>query len=157
MKKVYLVLRHELITTLRRRSFLLVAFGIPLLALLVFVGVTIFRGGSPNSGVIAPEAAATSELEVQGYVDQAGLISVIPQDIPDGYLLAYPDEDHAQQALEGGEIAAYYVVPEDYVETGDLNALDAAGQRAGWRCRVGRPGLEPGESAGDEPGSRAAA
>jgi ABC-2 type transport system permease protein len=120
MKKVYLVLRHELITTLRRRSFLLVAFGIPLLALLVFVGVTIFRGGSPNSGVIAPEAAATSELEVQGYVDQAGLISVIPQDIPDGYLLAYPDEDHAQQALEGGEIAAYYVVPEDYVETGDL-------------------------------------
>jgi len=123
MRKVYLVLRHELITTLRRRSFLLVAFGIPLLALLVFVGVTIFRGGSPASGVIAPQAAETSELEVQGYVDQAGLISLIPQDIPEGYLIAYPDEDHAQQALQAGEIAAYYVVPEDYVETGDLTIV----------------------------------
>lgn len=120
MKKVYLVLRHELITTLRRRSFLLVAFGIPLLALLVFVGVTIFRGGSPDGGVITPEAGETSELEVQGYVDQAGLISAIPQDIPEGYLLAYPDENHAQQALQAREIAAYYVVPEDYVETGEL-------------------------------------
>jgi ABC-2 type transport system permease protein len=120
MRKVYLVLRHELITTLGRRSFLLVAFGIPLLVLLVFGGVTILRGGSPGSGVIAPEAAETAELEVQGYVDQAGLITVIPEDIPEGYLLAYPDEEHAQQALQAGEIAAYYVVPEDYVETGEL-------------------------------------
>ncbi len=119
MRKVYLILRHELITTLRRRSFLLVAFGIPLLGLLVFTGITVFKGSSP-AGVIAPEAPETSELEIQGYVDQAGLISVIPQDIPDGYLLAYPDEDHAQQALQAGEIAAYYIVPEDYVETGDL-------------------------------------
>lgn len=120
MKKVYLVLRHELITTLRRRSFLLVAFGIPLLALLVLVGVTIFRGGSPDSGVIAPEAAAAAELEVQGYVDRAGVVSLIPEDIPDGYLLAYSNEDHAQQGLEAGVITAYYVVPEDYLETGDL-------------------------------------
>ena len=120
MRKMILVLRHELLTTIRRPSFLLVAFGIPLLAILVLLGVTILKGGSSGSGGIAPKASETSELEVQGYVDQAGLISVIPQDIPQGYLLAYPDEDHAQQALLAGEITSYYVVPEGYVETGDL-------------------------------------
>ncbi len=120
MKKVWLVLRHELMTTLRRRSFLLVAFGIPLVAVLVFAGVSIFKRGPSSSGVVRPEAPDTSDLEVQGYVDQAGLISVIPQDIPEGHLIAYPDEEHAQGALQAGEIAAYYIVPEDYLETGDL-------------------------------------
>jgi ABC-2 type transport system permease protein len=120
MKKTYLVLRHELVTAIRRPSFLLVAFGIPLLGLLIFAGVTIVRGESPDSGIMPSDPADATELEVQGYVDQGGLISVIPQDIPHGYLMAYPDEDHAQQALEAGEIVAYYVVPEDYLQTGDL-------------------------------------
>ena len=123
MRKMILVLRHELLTTIRRPSFLLVAFGIPLLAILVLLGVTILKGGSSGSGGIAPEASETSELEVQGYVDQAGLISVIPQDIPQGYLLAYPNEDHAQQALQAGEIAAYFVIFEDYIETGNLHYI----------------------------------
>jgi len=119
MRKTYLVLRHELVTTLARPSYLFIAFGIPLLAMLIFAGVSIFKGGSPD-GSVSPDAPDPSELEVEGYVDQAGLISVVPQDIPPGHLMAYPNEEQAQRALEAGEIAAYFVIPEDYIETGNL-------------------------------------
>jgi ABC-2 type transport system permease protein len=120
MKKILLVSSHELLTTIRRPSFLLVAFGIPLLAILVLLGITIFRGDSPSPSAVPSDAAGVTELEVQGYVDERGLISVIPPDIPPGYLISYPDEQRALAALEAGEIAAYYVIPKDYVETGNL-------------------------------------
>jgi ABC-2 type transport system permease protein len=119
MNKTLLVLRHELITTLRRPLFLLVAFGIPLLVILIFAGVRIIKGGSTDSGD-ATSSTGTFGLKVEGYVDQSGLISVIPADIPADHLVAYVDEEQAQQALESGEIAAYYIVPEDYVETGGI-------------------------------------
>jgi ABC-2 type transport system permease protein len=120
MKKIFLVSSHELLTTIRRPSFLLVAFGIPLLAIVVLLGVTILRGDSPSPSAAPSDAAGATELEVQGYVDERGLISVIPPDIPPGYLVSYPDEQQALAAMEAGEIAAYYVIPQDYVETGDL-------------------------------------
>jgi ABC-2 type transport system permease protein len=119
MTKIFTVLRHELATTLRRPSYLLVAFGIPLLAILVFAGLTIIRGGSPGRAV-SSEALDPSEFKVEGYVDQAGLISVIPQNIPEGHLVAYQSEEQAQEALDSGKIASYYVIPQDYIETGDL-------------------------------------
>jgi ABC-2 type transport system permease protein len=119
MRKTLIVLRHELGTTLRRRSFLLVAFGIPLLAILVFAGVTLAKGGSTDSGQATPHTE-TSQLEIEGYVDHSGLIAVIPQSIPQGHLVAYANEEQTKKALASGEIAAYYVIPEDYVERGEL-------------------------------------
>jgi ABC-2 type transport system permease protein len=119
MNKTVLILRHELTTTLRRPSFLLVAFGIPLLAILIVAGITIVNRGSKGNGD-ATSDAQSFELEVEGYVDPSGLIDVIPDSIPPGHLLAYADEGQAQQALASGEIAAYYVIPEDYVERGEL-------------------------------------
>jgi len=134
MNKTLLVLRYELVTTLRRRSFLLMAFGIPLLAILIFAGVTIVKGNSTDSSDAASETE-TYELEVEGYVDQSGLVSVVPQGDASDYLVAYTDEEQAQQSLASGEIAAYYIVPEDFVETGkvfyvypDTTSLTSDGQ-----------------------------
>ncbi len=119
MNKTLLVLRYELLTTLRRRSFLLMAFGIPLLAILIFAGATIVKGNLTDSSDATSETE-TFEIEVEGYVDRSGLISVIPPDIPPGHLLAYADEQQARQSLESGEISAYYVILEDFVETGEI-------------------------------------
>lgn len=119
MNKTLLVLRYELFTTLRRWSFLLMAFGIPLLAILIFAGATIVKGNSTGSSDATFETGAF-ELEIEGYVDRSGLISIIPPDIPPGHLLAYADEEQARQALESGDIAAYYVILEDFVETGEI-------------------------------------
>jgi len=133
MNKTLLVLRYELVTTLRRRSFLLMAFGIPLLAILIFAGVTIVKGNSTDSNDATE--TETFELEVEGYVDQSGLVSVVPQGNASDYLVAYTDEEQAQQSLASGEIAAYYIVPEDFVETGkvfyvypDTTSLTSDGQ-----------------------------
>lgn len=119
MNRSLLVLRYELVTTLRRPSFLLVAFGIPLLAILIVGGLTLVRREPAPSGLASP-GVQTFHLEIEGYVDYSGLISTIPEEIPHGNLLAYNGEAQAQQALASGKIAAYYVIPEDYVERGEI-------------------------------------
>ncbi len=119
MKKTWTVLRHELATTLGRRSFLFMAFGIPLLAILIFAGITVLKSEPSGSGDAAP-SQQTPQLAVEGYVDQSGLIDAVPDSIPLGHLLSYANEEQAKRALAAGEIAAYYVIPKDYVARGEL-------------------------------------
>ncbi len=119
MKKTWTVLRHELATTLGRRSFLFMAFGIPLLAILIFAGITVLKSEPSGSGDAAP-SQQTPQLAVEGYVDQSGLIDAVPDSIPPGHLLSYANEEQAKRALAAGEIAAYYVIPKDYVARGEL-------------------------------------
>jgi len=56
----------------------------------------------------------------EGYVDVAGLIQTLPDDIPAGWLVEYTDEATAQAALDAGEVAGYYVISPDYVQTGNM-------------------------------------
>jgi ABC-2 type transport system permease protein len=119
VNKTLLVLRHELATTFRRRSFLILSFGLPLLAIIVVAVLTFLRSDADTSS--GPSSApAPPEIEVEGYVDQSGLIRTIPETIPPGHLLSYAGEEQAKQALSSGEISAYYVIPADYLETGEL-------------------------------------
>ena len=119
MNKTLLVLRHELTTTFRRRSFLIMALGLPLIAIVVFAVLTFLRSDSEGSASSSP-TPDRPEIEVEGYVDQSGLIRTIPDALPPDHLLAYADEDQAKLALASGEIAAYYIIPTNYVETGEL-------------------------------------
>jgi ABC-2 type transport system permease protein len=122
MRKTFLVLRNEIITAITRKSFLFTAFGMPLIAVLVFLGASVLKSDALSS--LGGEGAAGDsdqpELQVEGYVDHSGLIKVIHESVPEGILLAYPDEASARQALSDEEIAAYYVIPADYIVSGDL-------------------------------------
>ncbi|MEW6092556.1 MAG: ABC transporter permease, partial [Chloroflexota bacterium] len=40
--------------------------------------------------------------------------------VPAGTFIAYPDEAAARLALESGEIAAFYLVPADFIESGEI-------------------------------------
>ena len=119
MNKTLLVLRHELATTFRRRSFLIMALGLPLIAIVVFAVLTFLRNDAEGSAGPSP-TPDQPELQVEGYVDQSGLIRTIPDALPPDHLLAYANEDQAKVALAAGEIAAYYIIPADYVETGEV-------------------------------------
>lgn len=124
MSKTLLVLKYELLTTITRRSFLLLAIGVPLLGFILATVVGMIGQGGSGSGGISGGSAATTRLE--GYVDQAGIIQTIPPDIPAGLLQGFSDEASARSALEAGEIKAYYLIPADYVSSGTVYYIDPA-------------------------------
>jgi ABC-2 type transport system permease protein len=117
MKKTWLVMRNEIIFQVTRRSWLLLTLGLPLIVALIFFVPPLLRGGS--SGVPSEAASSPTELNVEGFVDHSGLVKIVPEDLQ-GYLLPYPDEASARLALQTGKIGAYYVVPQDYMQSGDL-------------------------------------
>jgi ABC-2 type transport system permease protein len=126
MKKTLLVLRNEIITAVTRKSFLFTAFGLPLIAVLIFLGASFLKSDTLGTPGGSSGGSDTSELQVEGYVDHSGLIKVIHEDVPEGILVAYADEASARQALSDEEIAAYYVIPANYVESGDLIYINPA-------------------------------
>jgi ABC-2 type transport system permease protein len=121
MRNTLLVIRQEIITTFSRRSFLLFAFGVPLLAILVVGGMRLIqeRRGDQNPASGGGSGAQSKyDLQAEGYVDHSGLIRSLPADFPQDRLIRYPDEQQARQALQSTDISAYYVIPPDYLEQG---------------------------------------
>jgi ABC-2 type transport system permease protein len=136
MKKTFYVLRQEVITIITSRSFLLVSFGIPLFAALIFYVVSRVSGSSSASNLVSQIFTAQQEMKkAEGYVDQAGIIKQLPEGYSADLYLAFPDEAAAKSALKAGQITAYYIVPPDYVTKGqliyvrpDFNPMSAAGK-----------------------------
>lgn len=123
MRKSVLVLRNEFFTTVSRPSFLLMAFGLPLIAFLVFAAAGwLGRTGAGGSGDTSGSSAFT--IRPQGLVDEAGFVRTVPTDTPPGALTIFPDEDSARQALASGQISSYYRIPADYLETGKVYLID---------------------------------
>ena len=135
MNKILLVLRHEIITILSRPSFLFAIFGIPIIGTAVFLVAGQLSKGTSAQNVLLQLISSPPTVQTEGYVDQGGLIQEIPASVQAGLLVAYPDEAGAIQALEKGEISAYYIIPADYIQTGeiiytrsDFNPLGSSGQ-----------------------------
>ncbi len=136
MRKTLFVLRYELITILTSRSFLLVSFGVPILSALIFLVVSQISKSSSASSLVSQIFTAQQEMKkVEGYVDQAGIIKQLPEGYTAEQYVAFPDEASARDALKTGQIAAYYVVPADFVAKGqliyirpDFNPMSASGK-----------------------------
>jgi ABC-2 type transport system permease protein len=112
----------EMRTTLRRKSFVIFAFVIP-----VVLGVIAFALGVANRNAITETIAEAQTKQALaavngqvGYVDEGGIIQWLPADAPDGWLTKYADKAAAQAALAAGAIAGYYVIAPDYVQSGDV-------------------------------------
>ncbi len=107
-KALVIVARHEFTRMLKRKSFLMLTLGLPLLYLFIFGAIAFFTTRS-GQGVL-------------GYVDQAHIFPENPrmpaqyEDYPSPR--AFPDVESGKQALAAGEIIALYVLPEDYWQGG---------------------------------------
>ena len=121
MRRVLRVMRHEILSTVVRRSFLFTAFGIPLVSALVFAAVSFFDRPAPSgiASVVNPPGA-DSQMSSEGYVDESGLIKIVPPAVPEGALKSFPDVAAARKALERGEIDTYYLIPADYLQSGEI-------------------------------------
>ncbi|MCK4696813.1 MAG: ABC transporter permease [Dehalococcoidia bacterium] len=109
MKKTWTIARHEFTTTIRRISYILLTISFPLLGLLgilIFLGVTQWGGEGPP-----PE-----EIRI-GYVDETSMFDGYTN--PDGVVfILYGTNDGARDALFSEDVSEYFVIPEDYLETG---------------------------------------
>jgi len=121
MNKMLLVLKNEFISVVTRKSFLLILTLIPLTS---FIVVMVISGLQKKSGADATSALENlfvpqSEPALEGYVDLSGLM----QAVPPGYeelLKPYQSEAEAREAVVSGDIAAFYLIPRDYIASGEI-------------------------------------
>ena len=119
MRKTLLVLKTEIINTFTRRSFLFLTFGLPIVGFLLFTVVSNMNERSRETLGSIISAPAPSQ-EAEGYVDYSGVIQSLPSDIEEGRLIAYATEEEALQALANEEVFAFYVIPEDVIDRGEI-------------------------------------
>ncbi len=68
-----------------------------------------------NQIVSSPQQKAT-----EGYVDESGIIKLIPIWLDTTNLKAFPDQASASQALRSGTITGYYVLLNNYIQDGKV-------------------------------------
>ena len=115
MREILMVARQELIVNLRRPGFILMTLLVPALGALALLIGSLF-GGQMSSFFADQFMPAQTRV---GYVDHSG---VLRPDLP-GYassLTEYAGEDTARAALLAKEIASYFVLPADYMQTGKV-------------------------------------
>lgn len=133
MSNVFLIIRHEISTTLRKRSFWLTTFLLPAFILALSLGSQALAQSSMATGGSNPLLGGImSAGKPIGYVDLAGLIEQIPEPPKSsnplqaaGPLQKYPTEAAAQAALNNKEITKYYIVPADFIKSGNLVVVDS--------------------------------
>jgi ABC-2 type transport system permease protein len=150
MKKILLVLRNEVITLLMRRSFWLVALGLPLLGSALFAGVGAINHNLAASQTVSQVFVGPQDTRPSGYVDLSGLIRQVPAGIPEGKFISYSDESSALLALKAGRISSVYIVSRDFIRSGavtlirpDFNPLAYSADQSGgftWLLQVNLAG-----------------
>lgn len=111
MREVWLVARHEYLRMVRRRAFLIGTLVVPLLiGAVMAVGIYLAIGERDDRPL--------------GYVDRSGVLSAdVQSPFEEDHaveLRRFDDADAAQAAMKAGQIQAYYLLPEDYIASGQL-------------------------------------
>lgn len=113
MSKTLLVARYEFRRHVWRKGFLFTVLGIPLLFILIIGGIVLFFTAKHNVPV--------------GVVDHSGqLISLedyVPPEERPVQFISFATEAAAYTALNNDEIQGFYVVPDNYLDTGQLSFI----------------------------------
>ena len=107
MNKTILLIKHEFLSTIRRKAFIILTIAFPLIALLGILA------GQVIPGMITP----TTTVEKIGYVDQVGIFN---QSLTENKieLVPYATADAAKTDLTKKNIKEYFVIGSDYLTTG---------------------------------------
>ena len=126
MRNIWLVIRHEIVTTLGKPSFWLTTFLLPLVIMGFTVGSQLLVGrmfeADDDRALLSGESPA--QAVTIGYVDHAGLLREFPQGFPRQLLQEFASETEAQAALESGTLQRYYIIPADYIAVGELLSVE---------------------------------
>jgi ABC-2 type transport system permease protein len=118
------IFSYELRRNFRRKGYLFGTFGVPIIGFILAIGFQVL-GGAPQTTQIGPAMmnmpVGLDGIQHAGYVDQAGIIAETGELA--GVFTAYPHETAARGALDAGEIEVYYLIPADYLETGEVTQV----------------------------------
>jgi ABC-2 type transport system permease protein len=121
VRKLFLVASREFRQQIRKRGFLLSSFAVPVFLLIIWAATGVFSTTPQQpSQELLPTGAPQKPI---GFVDQAGLIKRILPPAQIEMFQAYPSVGAADTALAAGEISAFYVIPADYRETGQIRRV----------------------------------
>ncbi len=124
IRRIATVARFELSSVVKRWSYLIATFGLPIFLALVsgtVLGVQTY--------FLSQRAAESSEF---GLVDEAGVVDRSAFEDRDGALVwtanandvvLYDGRDAAFKALESGRLRGLYVIDEDYLSSGQVRAI----------------------------------
>ncbi|OBW62446.1 MAG: ABC transporter permease [Dehalococcoides mccartyi] len=109
MSKYRIVLKHEFMSTLKRKGFLITSLALPVLGLLgILVGMVVQN--------INAKPDTNEPLQI-GYVDQVGVFSGY-QEQPGVELIPFADSQTAVDNMLSGELDEFLIIPADYINTG---------------------------------------
>lgn len=121
MRNIFIVVKHEIITSMSKRSFWIMTFLFPAVIIGINIGTQIFANRTFNqSEALIPTENPAGDAGRIGYVDQSGLIAELPPAVPAGMLVALPSQAEAEAALEAGQVEQYFLVPAGFLETGEV-------------------------------------
>ena len=112
MNKVWIIARHEFLTTVRKLSYILLTISLPLI---VILGMLIYYGITQWAGEKTP-----AEKPSIGYVDNTGLFDEYTN-TDNINIVLYSADEEAKQKLLNGNISEYFVIPANYLNTGIIN------------------------------------
>lgn len=118
MNKLRIVFSYEFSHILRSKSFLLTLVLIPLAGFLVVIiisGLQKNNEPSPLTSLVTPPV----HIPIAGVVDASGIIRTVPDDLS-AQIKVFPDEAGARAAIETQQISGYYLIPADYLSTGQV-------------------------------------
>jgi ABC-2 type transport system permease protein len=108
MNKSFLIFKHEFLLKIKSASFIILTLSVPVAALL---GIGIFK--LAKTMFEDPNA----EIPAIGYVDQVGMFDD-HTDMGVTALVPFATREAANQALAGGRVTEYFVIPEDFISSG---------------------------------------
>lgn len=118
MNKFWIVFGHEYLRHVKRKRFILGLISIPLF-MAVIMGVSLLA------------TALSEDTRPVGYIDQSGLFKDAQPLPPERSglfmervkIVPFEDETNARNALETGEIQAFYIIQPDYLSTGNVKLI----------------------------------
>jgi ABC-2 type transport system permease protein len=119
MKKTLIVFKNELITTVNRKSFILTLILFPMISLVIMLVIGNRNQASAISTVLSQLTTAEEEIQLLGILDESKIILNIPCGLKNSVKL-FGSLDNANQALVSGQIKAFYQIPDDYLEKGEI-------------------------------------
>ena len=118
MNKSWVIYKYELKKVLTSRSYQVTLVLLPVISFLVFFIIGQMQG-TGQASILENIVAPSQQPLTPGLVDEFGIIATIPSGVA-GQITVYPDQTSANQALQDGQIGGYFLVPADYLSSGNV-------------------------------------